>query len=349
MKYIKVLLLISICFVSCTESKYTTMMDMFVDSCDVETTTMPIDIDSIRNPYIMTCLNGRLFFADIFQPTFITVFDSKEGDYFGDFAKKGQGPDEFIHLSNISFVDNRLVLWDSGKSILTLATVDTDDLSSTEYQRVEIKPDSSLISAFQVFALKDDLFIASGIVKHHRFVLLDKYSKFISSFGNYPQINKNKSDVENGLAYQCLLTYQSEKKVLVAGNGIGESISFYSLNNIHVPRIIKEYIYANPVYDYTGDESQPVVFKKDNVVGVVDIKSSLKYCICLFSGEPRNAENYGGNKILFFDWDGNPIKALMLKQQYSNMAIDEDQGKIWLLGTDPNTSDFIVSGIELPE
>lgn len=70
------------------------------------------------------------------------------------------------------------------------------------------------------------------------------------------------------------------------------------------------------------------------------------YC----SGEVRTGVNdYGGNKILIFDWKGNPIKLIVLEQQYTNLAIDEENKRILLLGTSSETKDYIISEIELPE
>lgn len=58
-----------------------------------------MEFDSIRNPYMIACVKGTLLLADIFQPTFMTAFDEKTGKYMGNFLTKGNGPGEFIHLS----------------------------------------------------------------------------------------------------------------------------------------------------------------------------------------------------------------------------------------------------------
>mgnify|MGYP003618504031 FL=1 len=146
------------------------------------------------------------------------------------------------------------------------------------------------------------------------------------------------------------MTSQNEKKVFAAACGIGESIMFYDLNNKNNPHLIREFTFDHPQYDLTGDNEQPIIFSKARKNGFIDIKSSSNYCICLFSGEVRTEVNdYGGNKILIFDWKGNPIKLIVLEQQYTNLAIDEENKRILLLGTSSETKDYIISEIELPE
>lgn len=336
---------------SCMENPDNTMIDLFKNKSNEQTKLSQIKTDSIRNPYIMDYYNGMLIFGDIFQPKFISVFNGKNGDFLGDFSSRGEGPDEFIHLTNISCINNKLSLWDTGKSTLTFAKIDRNNISSPTFQNIKVKEDTTLLSVFQVIPLQEDLFVATGIIKNHRFALLDKNGNILKLFGDYPSNYKqNNTDIENGSIYQSILTFQNKKKILVAACGIGESIAFYDMNNKNNPNLIREFTFDHPKYDLTGNNEQPIIFSKDSKNGFIDIKSSSNYCICLFSGEIRTGVNdYGGNKILLFDWNGNPIKLIVVKQQYTNLAIDEENKRILLLGTSSETEDYIISEIKLPE
>ena len=336
---------------SCMERPDNSMIGLFKNKSNEQTKISQIKTDSVRNPYIMNYHNGMLVFGDIFQSKFISIFDGYNGDFLGDFASQGVGPDEFVHIGNISCINDKISLWDAGKSTLTFAGIDHNNILSPTFQNIKIKEDTTLLSVFQVIPLQEDLFVATGIIKNHRFALLDKNGNILKRFGNYPKDYKpNNTDIENGAIYQCLLTSQNEKKVFAAACGIGESIMFYDINNKNNPHLIREFTFDHPQYDLTGDNEQPVIFSKDSKNGFIDIKSSSNYCICLFSGEVRTGVNdYGGNKILIFDWKGNPIKLIVLEQQYTNLAIDEENKRILLLGTSSETKDYIISEIELPE
>ena len=104
MKIILYILSSFICLVSCTEKSDKTMIDLFKSKSNEQTKISRIKTDSIRNPYIMNYHNGMLVFGDIFQPKFISILNGNNGDFLGDFASRGVGPDEFVHLANISCI-----------------------------------------------------------------------------------------------------------------------------------------------------------------------------------------------------------------------------------------------------
>lgn len=348
MKKLLYLFLFFIYLTSCTEKP--SMTGLFKKQNNEPIKISQIKTDSIRNPYIMNYHNGMLIFGDIFQPQFISIFNGETGDFLGNLAPKGIGPDEFIHLANISCTNEEISLWDVGKLTLTFMKVDPENISSPILQQIKIKEDTTLLSAFQVIPLQKDYFVATGIIKNHRFALLDKNGNILNLFGDYPKgYRQNNTCIENGSIYQSLLSFQKDKKVLAAACGIGESIMFYDMEDKNNPHLIKEFTFDHPQYELTGNKEQPITFFSSSKNGIIDMKPSSDYCICLFSGKTRtDSNNYGGDKILLFDWNGNPAKLISLAQEYNNLAVDEVKKRIILFGTNPNTGDYIVNEIKLP-
>lgn len=310
-----------------------------------------IEVDSIRNPYLMEYTKDKLFLCDINQPTFITVFDWKTGKFLGDFATKGLGPNEVLFLTTLNALDSNLYFWDANKKEFV-------SVSSQNYQRnntIKIENDtSSVINAFKVLPLEPQMYAATGLVKDKRIALLNNEGKVITTFGDYPKEDKNKvySDIENGFAYQSIIAYQRKKHILAIGSRNGESIAFYDLTNLRSPLLVKEYVYSYPSYkDISAGNSQSVTFLPDNIIGMVDMKSIDKYCICLFSGKTRKKdETYEGGKYIFiFDWDGNPVKSIKLGQRYTNIAVNKSNKELILLGNDPESLDFNVYTMDLSD
>lgn len=340
----KVFYLLVLClFFSCSNSKENnhTLTGLFADRHHAISDEMPLDFDSIRNPYMILCINQCIVFADIFQPDFMTVFNEKSGKYIGNFLAKGNGPNEFVHLSSMQRVGEKLFLWDSGKSNMAFIEMNKDSLENYKCRFIPIHQDSIFISAFQVFALDEDYFVSSGVIKGHRFAILDKKGEPIAYFGEYPESDseKEKSDVELALSNQCSYAYQPEKQILVVGNGMGENIQFYDLANKYSPRLIKEYNFSSPQYKMDGEGS--VIYQKENIIGFTDLLPHSDYCIGFFSGETlKDPGKYGSNKLLFFDWEGNPVKMINLEDTYSNITINEEGNRVYLLGKDPQTGDF---------
>lgn len=346
-KAIYILLLFLLC-TSCINQSPNSIIDLFKDKVEYVEEESSINTDEIRKPYLMHSYKDILILGNIHYDNFISFIDNKRGNLLGEYACRGTGPNEFIHLGNISVTDNKVCLWDTGNSSISSAMVE-DDNSLSEFQHTKIQSDTTLLAAFQVIPINNNKFIAAGIVKQNRFALLGEKGEVVKTFGQYPiGYDPQNTDSENGFIYQGELIFNEKKGVLVSACGMGELLSFYKITEKEEVVLIKEYALEHPIYQKTGEENQPISFKFDNKMGFIDMKMCQKYCICLYSGEKRtDPYEYGGNKILLFDWEGNPIKMYSLKKTYTNMAIDQINNRIILLGTDSNTGDYILSEMKV--
>lgn len=341
------LLLIIIC-ISCESSK-NSLRDVFVVSKELQAQQVEFEIDSIQNPFLMRYVNGKLVVCNVFTSSLITVFDWKTGRYIMDFGDKGLGPNEFVNFNTMSVLGDKLGVYDNNKREFLFLSL--NDSASISYTTIKMDEDDGIIP-FNIYALAENLFLATGLIKKGRFALFNNEGVSMGTFGEYPKpdVTNIASYTENAFAYQALIAYQSNKKKLAVGNQFGEGISFYNMNNTLHPQLLKEYIMNPPHYiDTSKGDMKSVTFQKDNICGFVDIGASEKYCIGLFLGQARvkGEEWRGGDKLLIFDWNGNPVKEICLPQKYLQMSISED--KIILLGNDPKTIDFVVHTIDLSE
>lgn len=336
---------------SCLSPSGTSMVDLFDVQLQEDPQPLSIETDSIRNPYLMTYHQGLLVFGNIHAPYFISVFDGETGKFLGDCASRGAGPEEFIHLGGLAFVRDKLGLWDAGKSTMALARIDRHQPAASAFEFLKMQEDSSLVAVFQIVPVREDLSVAAGIVRGHRFALMDGQGRVVGGFGEYPEGHETQNtDMENGFVYQSLLATQGERSLLAAATAMGESIQFYDLSDKDNPVLVREFTFEHPLYNRTGDQEQPIVFDAKNPDGFIDLKATPDYCVGLFSGEARtDLRAYGGDKIVIFDWDGNPVKLITLGQSYMNLAVDTEKNRILLLSVQPETGDFVVSRIPLSE
>ena len=341
------LLLIIIC-ISCEPSKKS-LSDIFVVTKELQAQQVEFEIDSIQNPFLMRYVNKKLVMCNVFTSSLMTVFDWKTGRYIMDFGTKGLGPNEFVNFNTVSVLGNKLGIYDNNKREFLYLSL--NDSASISYTIIEIDENDDIIP-FNIYALTEKYILATGLIKKGRFALFNNEGVLMGTFGEYPKsdVSDIASYTETAFAYQALIAYQPNKKKLAIGNQYGEGISFYNMNNILHPQLLKEYMMTPPHYiDASKGDRKSVTFQKDNICGFVDIGASEKYCIGLFLGQARvKGEAWrGGDKLLIFDWDGNPVKKIDLPQKYLQMAISDD--KIILLGHDPKTIDFVVHTIDLSE
>ena len=343
--------LILLCLTSCLEKSNKSMVSLFDAQRQESSQPVAIETDSIRNPYLMTYHQGLLVFGNIHAPYFISVFDGETGQFLGDCASRGAGPEDFIHLGGLASVRDKLGLWDAGKSTVALARIDRHQPAASAFEFLKMQENSSLVAVFQVVPVREDLFVAAGIIRGHRFALMDGQGRVVGGFGEYPEGHETQNtDLENGFVYQSLLAAQGERSLLAAATVMGESIQFYDLSDRDNPVLVREFTFEHPLYNRTGDQEQPIVFDAKNPDGFIDLKATPDYCVGLFSGEARtDLRAYGGDKILIFDWDGNPVKLITLNQSYTNLAVDAEKNLILLLSVQPETGEFVVSGLPLSE
>lgn len=345
MKHHFYLFLFIIALTAC-EDKKQDMLSQFPHISIAAIQEKEIETDSIRNPYIMECVEGKLFFANMNQPKMISQFDVTSGKFLNDFLDRGEGPKELLFISSLTECNKQLAVFDSEKrQLFFYSTSNEEPLKESE---ITLLNDSLvLISMFNCIPLDKEHFAATGLVRDNRIALLNHTGKAIKGFGDYPG-NKKDADTENGFAYQSFMAYNPTEKILAIGSCFGESISFYNMNDLTSPFLIKEHTYAYPAYkDVTNERSQGVAFKQENIMGFIAIKPSPKYCIGLYSGKERSGIEYGGDKILLFDWTGKAAKALQLDQTYQQMAYNKQNDEIILLGTDKESGDYRIVAIQL--
>lgn len=331
---------------SCGKKDVNSMADLFenkFESVSVENFS-GLETDSVRAPYMMSCLENELLFADMHQNSIISSFDKYTGSWLRYSLQRGNGPDEYLHFSNMQAVDGKLFLWDSGKSVMNMFALEND--SFTIRKHIPIVSDSCMVAAFQVTPIDTSHFVAAGIIKGNRLAMLDSAGKVCCTFGDYPfSEEQGKDDVSLAFANQGNVACQSLGNRFAISNMMGESLVFFDVSDCYHPRSYKEYNYISPTYQRLDDGS--VVYDQNCKVGFVALAGSKDYCIGLFNGDATlTSPNYGGDKLLFFDWEGNPIKAIKLDWIYSCLAVDEEAGRIFLLGNDSKTLGYRVDVLD---
>lgn len=333
---------------SCTGS-FVSMCDLFPESQKVEVHQPAFDVDSIRKPIDMYYVDGKLFLVDMYSSPLVTAFDWKTGKYLGQFANRGQGPQEFLWFSTASSFDGKLGLYDVNKKEFAWFAYagDTVRCSSIRFTH------SDKMFPFKVIALSDEYFIATGLIEENKhFAIYNKEGQKVTVFGDYPK-DDSKADCsyqENAFAYQPTgMVYHAKEKVFAVGERDGQIAIFFDMSDMLHPKLLKQHVVSYPQFtDNSTDTSTSVLFLKENVNGFFGMAATDKYCVGLFSGKQSpEGDTYidGGDKLLLFDWKGNPIKRIDLPQEYSMITASEEQ--IVLLGTDPETYNYIINTIDI--
>ena len=110
-------------------------------SCEIEL-TLSVRVEDAElgptgaTPWV-TSNGSRIYVIDIGNQSTIQIFDANTGDFVEEIGRRGQGPDEYMHLEGILAVDDTVFLFDGGNSRLAVLN---DALQPVRTARVAVSP-----------------------------------------------------------------------------------------------------------------------------------------------------------------------------------------------------------------
>src|SRR5690606_32818772 len=196
MKILILLFFSTILILGCTNSKDYSRYDF--DSVEkISTTNIPID-DSIlmRYPYRLAKNDSLTFVLDLHAPEyFVHVFSSDELKYHRSLFKAGQGPDEFISISNLQLDGDSLYIFGSGNQII-ISHVDDMYGGRENHRRIRLPVDGfGFLSKGLKFG-DDFCFPVFNVASDGRILQFNNQGEFMNSFGKI-ELSDEKASIES--------------------------------------------------------------------------------------------------------------------------------------------------------
>ena len=249
---------------------------------------------------------------------------------------RGDGPEELVSPSSIQKRGDDLFIYDlAKKKIYQLDIVINDSTISLSKDRTLNVEDRPFI-----IHMLDKGYIASGLFLKFWMAYLDDNGYILSSL-NFPDFEdtKNFTDIELSTLYLSTLIAVSpnEQKVVCAAQKGGvlafanlssKGMEEYKLLKYHAPKISESHKRGNP----------NVAFSKDGKMGFSDVACNEKYVFTLYSGRTYRIHGttcHHCEHLLIYDWDGNPVKHLVLDKPLFTMNYDAQSNKLYGVGYDP--------------
>ena len=258
-------------------------------------------------------------------------------------AFKGNGPNEYLHLSLIQKKDRESYLvFDVFKK-----AVYTHDLLENISDTVKFEQ-----PVFHIASIKDR-YVANSFHSDSRYSVFDCFGKLNNSFGEFPDDGINIPLKRKHFAYQGLMASNDSLGCIVSISYSGTIMEFYKLeeSNAKPIRLLHQ---TFPLYeDASTNKITSVRHKKDNIFGYVDICSSTKYIYALYSGKQVASQIEGQStekvrrckQILVYDWEGNPKYILNTDKELMNIAVSDNDSYLIALGWD---DDYKLYRFDLP-
>jgi len=259
---------------------------------------------------------------------FVHLSDKKVSEY----GKIGQGPDEFLLVGDVcSDMNNRLILFDvSKKECFMMQHGDEGRLFYSLFSLAD-----SLI-CFEMLPVQHNRYVATGLHKHNRFILLDGNGKKIGDFGEYPYRDEEERQVGGfvlGDVYQGRLAANPSCNRFVQAIYKAKILTFYEQSGEHW-NLVKEIQESFPQYKYNS----PAI-ETDTPVGYLDVCATEKYVYVLYSGKNYRDDKdaaFSGHVIEVYGWDGTLQKRYKSDVPLKVIEASKDDCSLFAIANHPD-------------
>lgn len=284
-------------------------------------------------------LGDGLLIMDYKSDSMFHYVDLKHKKYVGQFGSKGQGPDEFIHLTSLQpYSDKTVCGYDLMKREIKI--LKWDSLNNRINGSTRKKWTDAW--AFDVVPYGQNQFVGNGCFKDSIFAAFDSLGNITDLAGEYPYRDENerKISVRNrALAYQGTLRVTPKGRLAFA-TMCAKILFLYEIHDNRLRRrkvVIDSYADYKP--DYSGGESSYTVVHNGNLpVCYRDLSVTESRIYALYSG--RSFKEYGLAEwecgyIYVYDWEGNLQTLYQLELPLLCFCVDELSGCIYGIANVP--------------
>lgn len=331
-----ILLVISL---SCTPSPSTGFE--FGEKRNLTGKTIPLtDSVHLRYPFRIRTTDSLLYILDLHGPDFYChTFVYPKMTARNSFARKGNGPGEFLRVENLRLDQQGAVyLLDANNNAISFY----DSLSDSLSQRIDLS--GKLIRCLDFALINDSLFAISDYTGTCRINLVDREGKIQEQLFTIPTNKRNESKIPGivlAQAWRSFIDYNPENNILAMATQLGQVIELYNLNTRETIRIMHGE-FGEPEFA-TGD----AYAVPNGIMGYSDVHVGSDKIYTLFWGtsfkeireNPLNRME-GGNIIQVFSLEGTPIIQYTLDKYITGFCIDEK--KNILLGLDVNSDQQLI-------
>lgn len=284
---------------------------------------------------ILKCTDGYMISSQTNKAMFSRIYLDENRVITG--VDRGNAPGELISPSSIQQMNGHVYVYDIGRKTIFEIQENLKDslLTLSQYRTLEMDSRPFLINL-----LPNGHILASGIFHNSWVSYFDRENEMVSCLP-FPTFDETDMLSDVSLSVLYLSTFTSVKpdgnKMVCATQTCGVlSFCTISPNAIAISKQIKYYPpeYNVPKPDHPG----MIVYSRDNKAGFCAVASDDKHVFVLYSGRTFNSHNnlsHHCEHLLVYDWEGNPLRHIVLNKPLYSMSYDIENKIIYGIGYDP--------------
>lgn len=289
----------------------------------------------IGNPLNMLLINNNLLLIDIYEDHQMTLIDTNDKNKVERIAKRGEGPNEFINIRNITYnsIDNSVCLFDGMTRSCSFYKMNNNSIKLDKnnfLKRIHFNENYP----YDIIPFNNK-FLSNGCFDQKQFALFDDNENSILNFGIYPG-DKNGIEIGNCffLKNQTIITTSPDQEYFAAAGVFHDQLVFYKNEKNGKLTKIKEYfsidskMNTNQIKDgETTQYSSSETPETTRTYRVLYPTNSFLYAL-YWGIQNKDINNNNICYILKFDWNGNLKAGFKIAQRLNTFAIDENRNCI---------------------
>lgn len=278
--------------------------------------------DSVVLPDVIHVIDDYIIFLDNESNKPLHLFSLKQNKYIGSYGKLGEGPEEFQTPALMTNNDNNSFLIYDQISRKTLGYTITSLLDNKPFFELKMNQNENCSS---VNLIDNNLYYLDFLNPSSRIYKFDTITNKTIGYGSLLKNYRNASDIVFAQACDAKMSYKN--KNFIIAYRFAPFFEIFNTNTNKWKSILTIDNYA-PIYEEVSRNSKKIFSLKngETKLGFLSIDTSSKYIYLLYSGEQKEiGKPYMGNKILVFDYDGNPINYYELDKPISTFKVIEDE------------------------
>ncbi|MBN2833333.1 MAG: hypothetical protein JXR48_00045 [Candidatus Delongbacteria bacterium] len=340
MKNIILLLMVLLILSNCTKketdfevfSKFS--QELTVDGTKIDLKpgiSFPVELEMLDSVFVLINLDGDYFF-DLYSNINFT--------FINNVLPKGKGPNEEIFVEPyVKYIKDNIFLYSNSYSV-----------NIVEY----LMKEKSLLSlkkyklTGELFDLQDAFIIGDNIIGHfidkstsREFVEYNVNTHKVTDFGSEFPYYKEIPNSKNNTIFQKISAVKPDKEKIATVYGFFPILKIHSSDG----ELIKEVRYLNnqSFPDALVDDNPSEEKRRSLERCYAKIEVTDNYIYALYSGRKSGDVQSGlndiSNVIHVWDWNGNPIKKIILNRDLFSFCVAKDDS--YLICSSLNEPDFI--------
>ncbi|MDR0698553.1 MAG: TolB-like 6-bladed beta-propeller domain-containing protein [Tannerella sp.] len=339
----KVILLTNLVFLlySCNKPEYSnskTFSDKDLPE-EIQLTAETVELTDIYKPINLYIRDSILFTVNSGQEFFLTAYHMKNKEKIGDYLPFGNGPDEYLFLRTLQFEDS--ILW----------AFDTAKKRALQYHFSRLiyyneQTPSKIINLKDLFdrglVINGKLYANSVEHPDARFSVYDENGEWIRNIGEIPAIDPSISIHEKRESYVCNMSLNPDDHSIFVAYMPTDLIEIYDSEG-HLKARSHGPDRFFPVREEVKDGNTLRVRSipnktRDGYFAPVTFEDEIW---SIYSGkyfDPQANHSFLNNRIIVFDWKGNPVRQYITDIPFFALAVDRTEQYIYAIAINPEFS-----------